>query len=471
MNPDDLRKSYPEDVFFEAGSGLKNHSGTQRFRAFVKLFFLVKDKDYWGNKQKTEAAALTLQYIQLRQPEVSFWKKENGKYVKLLDEEEKISFVKGTIDGYNKKSTKIDENSFETDEDILSFYEKVKDEGNVQAVVTKVKGLLTNLSACDETITGTSTQHFRVCADNQTVFIQHDENHDIYEILHVYRSASPLALMPPFSTKFAVVEKKTSCQEGSVEQEDEYRLDTFFLCDEDKNIVTNMDISMVAKQARLPLGVFDDNYPLNQLLDKRRNALLSLSTQFMDVLKSFCQHRDEDTALPKIHLTKQYLYIVRNSSINNHQIWVEEKLNRKGDSYLALFKADSKSHLEGDFCSNLLNSKPSSDHLLIWMSSLEQDDNYEDFKVSPKDILHAFSYFSFLNGPCLLAEVKYVYFAQEKLFKLTDPIVYSDGTFERFGTKDLGKTGINEYQREHSRHCLNPICKRLERHFQNILTT
>lgn len=471
MDPDE-RKRYPEDVFFEAGSALNNHRGTQRFRAFVKLFFLVKDKDYWGNKQKSEAAALTLQYIKLRQPEVSFWKKENGKFVKLLDEEEKILFVKGTIGGYSKDRTKIDEKSFETDKDILSFYEKVKGEGSAQAVVAKVKELLMNLSACDETMTGTSTQHFRVCADNQTVFIQHEENHDIYEILQVYRSASPPALMPPFSTKFAVVEKKTSRQDDSGEQEDEYRLDNFFLCDENKSIVTSMDISMVAKQARLPLGVFDDNYPLNRLLDRRRNEALSLSTQFMNTLESFCQWKDEDIVLPTILLTKQYLYSVKKPSIINHQIWVEEKLNGNEEgSSVAVFKADCKSHFEGEFCSNLFNTKPSSEYLLIRMLSLEQDDNYEDITVSPEDILHAFSYFSSLNGPYLLAEVKYVYFARKKLFKLTDPIIYSDGLSESFGRKDLGKIGIYEYKREHSMNCLNPICKRLDRHFQNMSKT
>lgn len=467
MEPEDLRKVCPDDVFFEPGSGVKNHRGTQRFRAFVKLFFLVKDKDYWGNEQKIEAATLTLHYIKLRQPAVSFWKKENGQYKK-LDEEEKMSKVKGTIDGYSKDRTKIDEKSFETDKDILSFYEKVKGEGNVQAVVTKVKELLMkdfNLAAYDETMTGMSN------GDNQmnkrVKVIQDHEKPDLYEILEVHTFDSP-----PMKTKFAVVERMASRQDDSCEQEDEYHLDTFFLCDEEQNIVASTDMAMVAKQARDPLGVSDDNYPLNRLMDSRRKVVLSLSIQFMNILETFCQYKDENTVLPKILLTKQYLYIVKSSSVNNHKIWVEEKLNGNKESSVSVFKADSKSHFEGDFCSNLLNSKPSSEHLLIRMPSLEQDDNYEDFKVSPEDILHAFSYFSSLNNsPYLLVEVKYVYFAQEKIFKLTDPIIYSDGLLERFGTKDLGKKGINEYKKEHSRHCLNPICKRLKRHFQNLSKT
>lgn len=469
MEPEDLRKVYPDDVFFEPGSGVKNHRGTQRFRAFVKLFFLVKDKDYWGNEQKIEAATLTLHYIKLRHPAVSFWKKqkENGQY-KRLDEEEKMSQVKGTIGGYSKDRTKIDEKSFETDKDILSFYEKVKGEGNVQAVVTKVKELLMkdfNLAAYDETMTGISNKQFRARDDNQTSkrlkAIQYDESPNFYEILEVHTLASP-----PVSvrTKFAVVEKKTSSQDNSGEQEDEYRLDNFFLCDEERNIVASIDISMVAKQAKTQLGVSDDNYPLNRLMGRRRNVVLSLSTQFKEILESFCH---KDTVLPKIFLTKQYLYSVRNSSIENHEIWVEEKLNGKGDSSLAVFKADY--NFEGQFCSDLF--KPDEETQLIRMLPLEQDDKYEDFNATPENILHAFSYFSSLHSPYLLAEVKYVYFAQEKLFKLTDPIIYSDGLSESFGSKDLGKNGINKYKREHLRNCANPICKRLGRHFQNLSKT
>ena len=89
MNPDDLRKSYPEDIFFEAGSGLKNHSGTRRFRAFVKLFFLVKDKDYWGYEQKIEVAALALQYIQLRLFHYLNFRKRNQPYLGRTDHLEK----------------------------------------------------------------------------------------------------------------------------------------------------------------------------------------------------------------------------------------------------------------------------------------------------------------------------------------------------------------------------------------------